>query len=269
MTNKELRERFNPDGSMLRKQQLRMLEMLKFIDAICKKHDIKYWLSSGTLLGAVRHGGFIPWDDDLDIEMLKSDYKKFLKIMKKELKDNKDYALQTHEVDPNYYAPYAKLRDLHSFLKEVHTNDMYYNYHGIYIDIFAIEPSASYLLNRLSGGLQNRLIYGINTVKNGTIRKCCLVFNNFILTKIIFPCVSFCSKIGAGDKLRHIPGSYFTGMRIYSDIFPLSTHQFENENFPVPGNSPSYLQKLYGDYMTIPNLDKINVHLSKIEFYDK
>ena len=61
----ELRERYNPDGSILRKQQLRMLEMLQYIDFVCKKHNIRYWLCSGTLLGAVRHGGFIPWDDDV------------------------------------------------------------------------------------------------------------------------------------------------------------------------------------------------------------
>ena len=69
----QLRERFNPEGSMLRKQQQRMLEILLHIDEVCTEHNIKYWLSSGTLLGAVRHGGFIPWDDDLDIEMLKED----------------------------------------------------------------------------------------------------------------------------------------------------------------------------------------------------
>ena len=66
----ELRQRYNPEGSLLRRHQLRMLEILKEIDRICQKHRIDYWLSSGTLLGAVRHGGFIPWDDDLDIEMV-------------------------------------------------------------------------------------------------------------------------------------------------------------------------------------------------------
>ena len=66
----ELRKRFNPDGSLLRRQQLRMLELLEAVDLVCKKYDIPYWLSSGTLIGAVRHQGFIPWDDDLDIEML-------------------------------------------------------------------------------------------------------------------------------------------------------------------------------------------------------
>ena len=79
----ELRKRFNPDGSLLRRQQLRMLELLEVIDVICRKHQIPYWLSSGTLIGAARHKGFIPWDDDLDIEMLRSDYLRLLKFFLK------------------------------------------------------------------------------------------------------------------------------------------------------------------------------------------
>ena len=66
-TSEELKEKYNPDGSDTRRAQLRMLEMLHFIDDICKKNNIEYYINSGTLLGAVRHGGFIPWDDDLDI----------------------------------------------------------------------------------------------------------------------------------------------------------------------------------------------------------
>lgn len=64
-----LRNRFNPDSLLLRKQQMRMLYLLTEVDRICKKHEIRYWLSSGTLIGAIRHNGFISWDDDLDIEM--------------------------------------------------------------------------------------------------------------------------------------------------------------------------------------------------------
>ena len=96
----DLRQRFNPEGSVLRQHQLRMLELLKVIDCICKKHDIPYWLSSGTLIGAARHKGFIPWDDDLDIEMMREDYLRLIKILPEELPDN--LALQTHETDPNY-----------------------------------------------------------------------------------------------------------------------------------------------------------------------
>ena len=81
MNQDELRARFNPDGSLLRRQQLRMLDILLEVDKICKKHDIRYWLSSGTLIGAMRHDGFIPWDDDLDIEMLRSDYVRLMKVL--------------------------------------------------------------------------------------------------------------------------------------------------------------------------------------------
>ena len=81
----ELRARFNPDGSPLRRQQMVMLEMAKLLDRICKKHDIPYFLYAGSLLGAIRHDGFIPWDDDFDVALLRKDYKRLMKILPDEL----------------------------------------------------------------------------------------------------------------------------------------------------------------------------------------
>ena len=97
MTNEELRKKYNPDGSLLRRQQLRMLDILSEVDRICKKHDIPYWLSSGTLIGAMRHNGFIPWDDDLDIEMMRKDYLRLMKVLPKELPEW--LVLQNDETD--------------------------------------------------------------------------------------------------------------------------------------------------------------------------
>ena len=143
----ELRKRFNPDGSLLRRQQLRMLELLEVIDVICRKHQIPYWLSSGTLIGAARHKGFIPWDDDLDIEMLRSDYLRLLKVLPQELPDN--LALQTNETDPNYIFIYGKLRDKDSHLEETNSYDRIFYYTGIYIDIsFRKDPLLSGLDRR-------------------------------------------------------------------------------------------------------------------------
>ena len=120
--------KYNAIGTDLRKMQLKMLEMLEFLDYICQKYSIPYWLGAGTLLGAVRHGGFIPWDDDLDIEMQKHDYKKLLKVLKTEMSDK--YILQVHQSDRNYIFPIAKFRDKNSHISELHNADKNYKYHN-------------------------------------------------------------------------------------------------------------------------------------------
>ena len=83
--------KYNPEGSTLRKAQLRMLNILIEVDKICRKHKIEYFLDSGTLLGAVRHGGFIPWDDDLDIAIRREDWHKLRIALQNELPANLCY----------------------------------------------------------------------------------------------------------------------------------------------------------------------------------
>ena len=99
---RELKNKYNPDGSTLRKAQMRMVEMLKFIDKLCSDNNIDYWIDYGSLLGAVRHGGFIPWDDDMDIAMTWKDYKKFRKLM---INNNPsdEFVLQCHKTDKGCY----------------------------------------------------------------------------------------------------------------------------------------------------------------------
>lgn len=93
----------------LRKLQLIELELLLELDSICRKHNIQYWLSAGTLLGAVRHKGFIPWDDDADIRMLRKEYDRFCAVCEKELNTDR-YFLQNHKTDKEYRWAYAKFR---------------------------------------------------------------------------------------------------------------------------------------------------------------
>ncbi|MDE6479935.1 MAG: LicD family protein [Muribaculaceae bacterium] len=262
----ELRAKFNPDGSDLRKMQLRMLEMLKYIDKICRENDIKYWLSSGTCLGAIRHGGFIPWDDDVDIEMCKKDYKKLIDILKKQ---NNDYKLQDHSQDNEYLAPYAKLRDTKSYLKESNTNDIHYKYRGIYIDIFCIEPSSSLWIFKLTSIIQYRFIYSLAKIKNNVLRKV-LIFLLFpSITKIIYPFFSLLSKYNSNKWFRHIPGSGFFKRRHRQDFDIILKVPFEDTFLPVPKESDSYLKRLYGEsYMCLPPLDSIKPHISKIMFFE-
>ncbi len=161
----KLRDKYNPEGSDLRKKQLRMLEMLKYIDSICKKNNIKYWLSSGTCLGAVRHCGFIPWDDDVDIELMEDDYNKLIEL----LRNNKseDFVIQTHQDDPNYIMDFAKLRDKRIMVKEVFGIDKSYKYQGLFIDIFKRVPSGSNRRHYLCGRLRVLEIY----IKRSSLNK--------------------------------------------------------------------------------------------------
>lgn len=255
-----LREKYNPDGSTLRRQQLRMLEMLQFIDSVCQKHGIRYWLCSGTLLGAVRHGGFIPWDDDVDIEMLKEDYEKFIKAML--LEQHEKYILQNHITDETFFFPYGKLRDLRSRLKEIHSLDADYKYVGIFIDIFVLEPSSSLLLAKMSKLI---LLKSQRFLRNPN---CFGKFLYFFLVEMIFPIFSCVSAICANGRLRQVHGSYFLRPRYIKDIFPLKKLEFEGVPFCVPFNYDHYLKGIYGNYMELPDLDSITKHVARIDFLE-
>ena len=119
--------------TQLRRAQLKQLTILEEIDRICRKHSIRYWLDGGSLLGAVRHGGFIPWDDDIDIAMPLEDMQRFVEIAPKELREG--LRLQTPETEDTR-EPIVKVRDLNSFYVEGN-EDFSLNYSkGLFVDIF-------------------------------------------------------------------------------------------------------------------------------------
>jgi len=120
-----------------RKVQLCELELLKEVDRICRKHNIRYAIIAGTLLGAVRHGGFIPWDDDADVALLREDYEKFRKACREELK-GRPYYFQDDRNTPGYRWGYGKLRLKDSVFRREHQEDMPYA-QGICIDVFPMD----------------------------------------------------------------------------------------------------------------------------------
>ncbi|MCD7712779.1 MAG: LicD family protein [Firmicutes bacterium] len=125
----------------LRACQLRQVELLCHVRNICEKHGLQYWLDGGTLLGAVRHKGFIPWDDDLDIVMPQEDLQKFITIAQQEL--SQDIFLQTAETDPSTPHLFAKLRDMNSLFIEFRDDFKEEYQKGIYLDIFGFVPYPS------------------------------------------------------------------------------------------------------------------------------
>lgn len=247
----QLRAEFNPDGSDLRNSQLKMLDILKCVDRICKKHNIKYWLSSGSLLGAVRHGGFIPWDDDLDIEIFYKDKNKFIKACYKELPNN--YIIQHHKTDKLYCQNILKIRDKESYLlekKKWNNNeyDVKYTYNGYFIDVFTEEYSSKILI------LLSRIPLRIMAIAQ---YKWKLSTNSlsliYYLNEFIYSILRFLSSINPFKKyLYHTYGSWFISKRLDSEILPTKEILFEGEYFSAPNNVDAYLTRIYGNYMELP-----------------
>lgn len=255
-----LRERFNPDGSMLRRQQMRMLDILKEVDAICKRHDIKYWLSSGTLIGAARHKGFIPWDDDLDIEMLLPDYKRLMKVLPKELPEW--LALQSIDTDPNYFFFYAKIRDRRSFLAETNHYDRNWKERGIYIDIFPFykQPLWIHLMSEKTQGHVYKIMNRMGEDNRGMWKVRAITRINRYL---IHPILRLLCRFSKARETYGL-GIPYHDPRHLEDILPLTEMEFEGLMFPVPKDTHKALTLKYGDYMRMPEIKEFHPHVDEL-----
>lgn len=245
----------------LRPCQLKQLAILVEIDRLCRKHGIPYWLDGGTLLGAVRHQGFIPWDDDLDIAMKKEDALRFVELARNELPDH--LIVQTPENEDTKEAM-IKVRDLNSFYVEG-DDDFSASYDkGLYVDIFPFIPypnvSQRFTRNVVRKMARSRSI--LRKPHRYSFRAVAEFFwfgAMFLATSTIWYAAR---KLSRNDrKCCVIPENNGYGV-IYnnSDVFPLSSVVFEGLSFPAPSNPDAYLTTLYGDYMTIPPIEKRQVH---------
>ena len=158
----------NLTGETLRKLQLTELELMQEVDRICRKNRIKYSLDGGTLLGAVRHKGFIPWDDDADIMMTRKEYERFYKACKREL-DAEKYFFQEFRTDKEYRWGYAKLRkNGTTFLREGQEHIKCHT--GVCIDIFVFDEVPDGTISRrvhyLSCFLIRKGLYSVVGKKN-------------------------------------------------------------------------------------------------------
>ena len=143
---------------MTEKELLRVHELelviAEEIKRLCTKHHISYFMIAGTLLGAVRHGGFIPWDEDMDFGMTRKNYDRFVRICQKEL-DSSRFFLQTMETDPGYTYAFAKIRLLGTVFTEALAKDSKAA-NGIFVDIFPFDHVPK---NRLCEKLHERERY--------------------------------------------------------------------------------------------------------------
>lgn len=250
-----LRERFNPDGSKLRDMQLKILEIMDVVDDICRRNNIPYWLASGTLIGAVRHGGFIPWDDDLDIEILHSDKKRFIEACKCDLPER--FKLQCHATDNSYCLNILKIRDTESDIHEVrrwggNEYPVRYKYNGYFVDIFTVEKSARPLIwaSRVPIRLLSIAQFKWNLPKP-------LLSLVYYLCEGVYAVLRLLAKINPFDQhYYHSFGSWFMSRRVKSEMVPTVDIDFEGRKFSAPNNWDAYLTRIYGDYMQLPDSAK-------------
>lgn len=259
MTKQELRDIFNPDGSKLRTDQLELLKMVQHVAEICEQNGIKWWLSSGTLLGAIRHNGFIPWDDDMDIVLPHDEYNKLINILLKE--ENDEYVIQCHKSDENYIAVFAKYRKRKGNVSGINAfATSCYKYQGIGFDIFQLQKN-SYIGAYAAAKLFKACMRYNWKIKNTTLRhiysSISLTLFNFISKIIYYPLLIF-RKNG---EYHYQAGTGWPQHVFYErDFYPLRLQAFEHLSFPVPNNSDNYLKNNFGDYMQLPDLETIHIH---------
>jgi len=241
----------------LREAQLIMLDMLKVIDDICRDQNIKYWLDAGTLLGAIRHKGFIPWDDDLDIAMERSDYNKFIEIIKSYKNDR--YQFKCKELDENYEHFYAKLTDKENYLVEYKgfEND------GIFVDIYPFDfyDRETRFYDKVFAQLFSQKKLGMKIFKkyrSGNYNKLYDLIRLFRLAILQLMPLNLVyrwlyrkdatSKKYLGYNLNSGSSERFKT----ETIFPLKQQNFEDMACYTPNNSHDYLTTFYGSYFELP-----------------
>lgn len=250
-----LRARYNPDGSTLRRDQLQLLEMLQEVARICSEHNIPWWLSSGTLLGAARHGGFIPWDDDMDIVLLRKDYKRLSKILRK--MESSDYVFHTIRSDVEYVNTFGKFRKRSGEIQAASRRYSYYRWRGIGLDIFAIERT-NFFAAKAASTIYNNLQHLTSYIRVGWIRKPLIRLIELLCLVIINPLLRLVGLINPKGEYHYTLGTGWAKHTFYmKNTFPLTTTLFEGVEMPVPKDMDAYLTGVYGDWRTIPSDDYI------------
>ena len=270
----------------LRRVQMCELDILIEIRRVCEKLDIPYWMDYVSLLGAVRHKGFIPWDDDIDIGMLRVHYERFLREAPGELKEK--YYLQTWTSDPDYGLPYAKVRDESTLFSE--RNDSDKNKHkGVFVDIFPYDTYPEEIpdmkrqkkeQNRLRRLVLAKCEYKPYASDTGVYRIAKSVYYRFLrllakgvskekLIRQYETSAQWFNGYQTGFYYGHTgDGEYEKTIVNMENVESRSVCTFEGEKFAAPFDVDMHLSHLYGDYMTPPPPEaRVSGHnVLKIEF---
>jgi len=241
------------------------LEILKDFRQICESLDLKYYLTAGTLLGAIRHKGFIPWDDDIDVAMPREDYDKFASIGAKKLGD--DYFYQSYITESNFPYYFAKIRKTGTRIEEPILRSIRMN-QGVYIDIFPLDQcpdndKAARMFFRIIelldsivlGKVASEFVCGYQKWYVKSLWKFLQIFSN----QQIF-CIRECvrktaAKLSTGKRLCTVGGHHGFPKETYQGEWfsGVTKAEFEGELFQIPQGWENLLKNMYGEYMTLPS----------------
>lgn len=258
----------------LRHLQKVILSIAKDIDQLCQKNGIDYYLIAGSCIGAIRHHGFIPWDDDLDIAMTRKNYNKFLEVAKLQL-DKEKYYIQEGRKD--WPLDFSKIRLKGTSFHEPEDDYASDAMHGIYLDIFPLDNASD---NALWAKMQYvlakyRLCYllGQRSYKSASFIKKLLIFlaSPLKIDMIHNAVIKFIEKYNSTET--QWLAFFYSNTRLRNAIAPKSFYgkpkyvKFEDTELPVPENYHEYLTQMFGDYMKLPpENQRIGHHLISADF---
>lgn len=251
--------------------QDKMLDILKYFISLCENNGLRYWLAGGTCLGALRHGGFIPWDDDLDVYMPREDYEKLWDIMSKGKADGQ-YKLCRTSKEKNYHHRVMQLVDLNTTFIHSRSKDEDIE-HGVYIDIIPIDACPNNIISRVVQFI-NAVIFSICNIQqkpeyNGGKLTGLMSFGTTLLLGIIrsqkarYKAWSKAEKRMVKydwDKCTHIKcitSQFHELMTAFpKEWFGERKVPFEDIMAVVPSNAEGYCKAMYGEYMALPPKEK-------------
>lgn len=248
-------------------EQMKQIQ-LHILDAfvkICDDHNFQYFVLGGTALGSVRHGGFIPWDDDIDVGLPREDFERFLLVAQAELPSN--MFLQTFQTDENYSHCFAKIRVSNTTFIQKSVSNIDMN-HGVYMDVFPLDGYPEAAVRRLAFHVQNRILniavagcYLLDERQEGLVKR---LIKGAIQKRIPYKkAVRKLNELYQKYSYHHsqVIGN-FGGAWGAKEIMPKAvfgngaTGIFEGREIRLPEKTDEYLTRLYGDYMTPPPPEK-------------
>lgn len=242
----------------IKRAQNTLLNMSAKIARVFEKNNIPYMIAYGTLLGAVRHEGFIPWDDDFDFFVFDDNYDKGIECLRRELPEN--MFVEDEQSEPLYFHAWAHVKDLNSAAEcALFPQDSLYSHKGLSVDLYRMKKVSQsdlfeWFYNETEAYIERRKSKGLISAEEYESR-----------------IKSLNSKRTAENPYKQSDKKVFAMPINYeyleeNDVFPLKKVKFENTFFYAPNHPDVMLKKLYGDYMTLPKEDDRHGHYTKIEF---